>query len=59
MHKKNSAVRENKENIHLKRTKKKMKAKKVILCMLLASIIPASSIMVANDDVPDEEKEIA
>ena len=36
-----------------------MKAKKVILCMLLASIIPASSIMVANDDVPDEEKEIA
>ena len=27
--------------------------------MLLASIIPASSIMVANDDVPDEEKVIA
>lgn len=35
-----------------------MKIKTVIQCMLLASIIPASSIMVANDDVPDEEKVI-
>ncbi len=36
-----------------------MKIKTVIQCMLLASIIPASSIMVANDNVPDEEKVIA
>ena len=27
--------------------------------MVLASIIPASTIMIANDDVPDEEKVIA
>ena len=36
-----------------------MKFKKVIQCMLLASIIPASSIMIANDNTPEEEKVIA
>ena len=36
-----------------------MKFKTLIKCMVLASIIPASTIMMANDDVPDEEKVIA
>ena len=36
-----------------------MKIKNVIKCMVLASIIPASTIMMANDNVPDEEKVIA
>ena len=36
-----------------------MKIKTLIKCMALASIIPASTMMIANDDVPDEEKVIA
>ena len=36
-----------------------MKFKTLIKCMVLASIIPASTMMIANDDVPDEEKVIA
>lgn len=36
-----------------------MKIKNLIKCMALASIIPASTMMIANDDVPDEEKAIA
>ncbi len=36
-----------------------MKFKTLMKCMLLASIIPASTMMIANDDVPDEEKVIA
>ena len=35
-----------------------MKTIKLIQCLMLASIIPFSSFMVANDDVPDEEKQI-
>ena len=36
-----------------------MKAKTFFKCMMLAGIIPFSSIMVANDDAPKEEKVIA
>ena len=36
-----------------------MKTIKLIQCLMLASIIPFSSFMVANDDVPDEEQVIA
>ncbi len=36
-----------------------MKVKTFFKCMMLASIIPFSSIMVANDNTPDEEKVIA
>ena len=36
-----------------------MKIKNLIKCMVLASIIPTSTMMIANDDVPDEEKVIA
>lgn len=36
-----------------------MKIKTLIKCMALASILPASTMMIANDDVPDEEKVIA
>lgn len=35
-----------------------MKAKTFFKCMMLAGIIPFSSIMVANDDTPKEEKVI-
>ena len=35
-----------------------MKIKNLIKCMVLASIIPASTMMIANDNVPDEEKVI-
>ena len=35
-----------------------MKTIKLIQCLVLASIIPFSSIMVANDNVPDEEQVI-
>ena len=36
-----------------------MKAKTFFKCMMLAGIIPFSSIMVANDDTPKEEQVIA
>ena len=36
-----------------------MKTIKLIQCLMLASIIPFCSFMVANDDVPDEEQVIA
>ena len=36
-----------------------MKFKTLIKCMVLASIIPASTIMIANDNTPKEEKVIA
>ncbi len=36
-----------------------MRIKTLIKCMALASILPASTMMIANDDVPDEEKVIA
>ena len=36
-----------------------MKMKAFFKCMMLASIIPFGSIMVANDNTPDEEKVIA
>ena len=36
-----------------------MKAKTFFKCMMLAGIIPFSSIMVANDNSPEEEKVIA
>ena len=35
-----------------------MKVKTFLKCMLIASIIPFSSIVMANDNVPDEEKVI-
>ena len=35
-----------------------MKFKTLIKCMVLASIIPASTIMIANDNTPKEEKVI-
>ena len=35
-----------------------MKFKTLIKCMVLASIIPASTIMMANDNTPKEEKVI-
>ena len=36
-----------------------MKIKNLIKCMVLASIIPASTMMIANDNTPKEEKVIA
>ena len=36
-----------------------MNLKKLFNCMVLASMIPASSIMIANDNTPKEEKVIA
>ena len=36
-----------------------MRIKTLFKCMALASILPASTMMIANDDVPDEEKVIA
>ena len=36
-----------------------MNLKKLFNCMVLATIIPASSIMIANDNTPKEEKVIA
>ena len=36
-----------------------MKVKTLFKCMMLASIIPFSSIMVANNNTPEEEKVIA
>lgn len=36
----------------------KMKAKKLLMCMVLASIIPFNSIVVANDDTPKDENMI-
>lgn len=36
-----------------------MKFKTLIKCMVLASIIPASTMMIANDNTPKEEKVIA
>lgn len=35
-----------------------MKAKTLLTCMLMASIIPFSSIVMANDNTPEEEKVI-
>ena len=32
-----------------------MKTKKFLMCMVMASIIPFNSIVVANDNTPEEE----